>query len=225
MHILIVAATPYEIAPTLQLLESDRRYASVETLVTGVGISATVFGLTHCLLLRDRPDFVINAGVAGVYGDHFELGAVVHVISEQYGDLGARDRDGRFMDVFELGLQSPHQFPYREGRLVNPDAARFGFLPSAHGNTVHTVHGSADCIADTLAKYPEVQVESMEGAAVFEVCNRLQQPFVEVRSISNRVEPRNRDAWQLGSAIDALNEVLAHMLDTLLDSSTARRIR
>ena len=66
MHILITAATPYEIAPTLELLDSDRRYTSVEALVTGVGISTTTFVLTHRLLTRDRPDLVINAGVAGV---------------------------------------------------------------------------------------------------------------------------------------------------------------
>jgi len=57
-----------------------------------------------------------------------------------------------------------------------------------------------------------VQVESMEGAAFFYACLMAEVPFLEIRSISNFVEPRNRDAWDLPLAIGNLNQVLAEIL-------------
>jgi futalosine hydrolase len=52
----------------------------------------------------------------------------------------------------------------------------------------------------------------MEGAAFFYACLAAKVPFVEIRSISNRMEPRNRDAWDLPLAVRNLNEVLVGIL-------------
>ena len=43
----------------------------------------------------------------------------------------------------------------------------------------------------------------------------MQVPFLEIRSISNHVEPRNRAAWDIPLAIGQLNEVLIGMLKSL----------
>jgi futalosine hydrolase len=56
----------------------------------------------------------------------------------------------------------------------------------------------------------------MEGAAVFYACLLSGTPFMELRSISNAVEPRNRDAWDLPLAIESLNRVLMEMLQSFL---------
>ena len=55
----------------------------------------------------------------------------------------------------------------------------------------------------------------MEGAAFFYACLMMQVPFLEIRSISNHVEPRNRAAWDIPLAIGQLNEVLIGMLKSL----------
>jgi len=48
----------------------------------------------------------------------------------------------------------------------------------------------------------------MEGAAFFYVCQLQKIPHIQIRSISNYVEPRNRANWNISLAIKNLNEVL-----------------
>ena len=55
----------------------------------------------------------------------------------------------------------------------------------------------------------------MEGAAFFLACLLSEVPFLEIRSISNFVEPRNREAWDLPLAIDNLNVALIELIKTL----------
>jgi futalosine hydrolase len=52
----------------------------------------------------------------------------------------------------------------------------------------------------------------MEGAAFFYACLLAEVSFVEVRSISNYVEKRNRDNWKMTEAITNLNAVLQGMI-------------
>jgi futalosine hydrolase len=137
---------------------------------------------------------------------------VVHVVSERFGDLGVEEADGRFTDLFELGLLESSQKPYVNGLLYNPGASESRFLPPVKGLTVHKVHGNETSIAAIRQKYPDAQVESMEGAAFFYGCLQSDVSFLEIRGISNYVEPRNREAWQLPLAIEHLNRTLIEML-------------
>ena len=221
MQILLVSATPYEIAPLLPFLEQQFQQNqpglfqkgdhSITVAITGVGIAATAWHLGH-LLATFRPDWAVNAGVAGVFDRSLALGTVVHVIADRFGDTGAETADGAFLDLFDLGLHTPNQAPYINGQLYNPAAGQFNFLPPVHGLTVNKVHGHQPSIDRVRQKYPESQVESMEGAAFFYACLQKSIPFTAIRSISNYVEPRNRDQWQLGRAIESLNQVLLEML-------------
>ncbi len=52
-------------------------------------------------------------------------------------------------------------------------------------------------------------MESMEGAAVFYAALRFNTPCVQIRAVSNFVEPRNRESWEIGKALTALGIVLA----------------
>ena len=214
MHILLVAATPFEIAPTIAWLESkfqqktegvfERNNLVVQTLVTGVGSTATAFHLGR-FLAQNRPDWVINAGIGGAFDSMFNLGEVVQITSERFGDLGVEEADGRFTDVAELGFMP-------QSLLTNPQPPIPNIL-SCNGLTVNKVHGTEASIQKIRAKYPDVQVESMEGAAFFYACLLSGVPFAEIRSISNRVEPRNRAAGDLPLAIRNLNEMLVGMLE------------
>lgn len=216
MHILLVAATPFEISPCLQWLSTGfqqpkegiykNNELQVQVLITGVGSTATAFQL-GLMLGQNRPNWVLNAGIAGAFDPQLGIGTVVQVLRERFGDLGVEEADGRFTDLQEMGF-----VPL--GILSNPNPP-LPNLPLAQGLTVNKVHGSADSIHQILEKYPDVQVESMEGAAVFYACLAAGVPFAEIRSISNRVEPRNRDAWDLPLSIKNLNEVLVGMLKQL----------
>ena len=225
MEILLVAATPFEMMPVQDWLETHfkktaessflKNDLTVSTLITGVGIAAVSWNLGG-YFARKQPDLAINAGVAGALDRSLSLGDVVQVVSERFGDVGVEEADGRFTDLFELGLLDASEKPYINGLLYNPAAAESRFLPQVKGLTVSKVHGSEPSIAAIRRKYPDAQVESMEGAAFFQACLLSDLPFLEIRSISNYVEPRNREAWQLGLAIENLNRTLVEMFDGLM---------
>ena len=216
MHILLLAATPFEIAPTLQWLEThfqkkaegvfEREHLIVQTMVTGVGQTATAFQL-GLFFGQSRPSWAINAGIAGTFDAQLNIGEVVQVVSERFGDLGVEEANGDFTDVAALGFAATAQY-------LNPQPP-IPLLPACHGLSVNKVTGSAASIEKIKEKYPDAQVESMEGAAFFYACLAAGVPFTEIRSISNRVEPRNRDAWDLSGSIRNLNEVLIGILDAV----------
>ncbi len=223
MDLLLVAATPFEIAPSLQYLQQafvtteqgafQRGNLTVRPLITGVGMVATAWHL-GLRFGQNRPGLALQAGIAGALDPALKLGDVVHVTAEQFGDLGVEERDGRLSDLFELELLEPNAPPFNNGLLWNNAAAENRFLPTVQGLTVNKVHGSAPSIAAIRTKYPDAQVESMEGAAFFYACRLAEVPFLQIRSISNYVEPRNREAWDLPLAIGNLNLVLRNLLDS-----------
>ena len=79
------------------------------------------------------------------------------------------------------------------------------------------VHGFEPSIEKFRAVYPDAQVESMEGAAFFYACLQQQIPFLEVRSISNYVEKRDRSKWDISGAVNALNFTLIGMVEALAE--------
>jgi futalosine hydrolase len=232
--LLLVSATDFEIQTTLDWLgtqakaESPNQQASkplpvfqlpsteVHVLITGVGLPLAMYYLGRHLALQ-RFDLVVNAGIAGALDESFALGSVWQVTSEQFADLGVEEADGRFTDLFQLQLIDPLAPPFQNGVMRNPFGAAYDFLPKTNGITVSKVHGHASSIA-ALKKRIQGGLESMEGAATFYASLMNQVPFLEIRAVSNYVEPRNRANWEIGLAIKNLNEVLAEMLKGLLES-------
>ena len=223
LKILIVAATPFEIAPFRQHLQehfwphSDAHFQKenleVHLLVAGVGMTLTAFNLGG-LFAKQSFDLAINAGIAGAFNHQLKIGDVVNVTAERFADLGVEEADGRFTDVHELGLVEANATPFADGWLVNPQTDGFDFLPTCKGLTINKVHGFQPSIDALLRKY-DADVESMEGAAFFLACLLAGMPFLEIRSISNYVETRNRAGWDLPLAIKNLNEVLVELVGTV----------
>jgi futalosine hydrolase len=226
MNILVVAATRAEIGPFAAWLSgaaqelSPDHYAfgeqiKMRLLFTGVGATATAWHLSAAIA-QEHPDWVINAGIAGALDPALSLGAVVQVVSERFADLGAEDAAGNLLSLVDLGLIDPNEFPYERGILRLKEDAIVPFLPIAHGITVNRVHGHAPSITQVKQRFPEATVESMEGGAVLYGCLMAQIPVVQVRAISNYVEPRDRSKWQIGLAVERLNGVLVEMIGALI---------
>ncbi|MDB4583087.1 hypothetical protein N9164_08040, partial [Draconibacterium sp.] len=57
--------------------------------------------------------------------------------------------------------------------------------------------------------------ESMEGAAVFYVCNWLGVSCYQIRAISNFVEPRDSSKWNIPLALENLKEAILVVLKKL----------
>ncbi len=222
MNILIVAATPFEILPLKNYLEQHftetpsnifvKENIQIRLLITGVGQMLTAYAMGY-VLANENYDFAINAGVAGAYNRALSIGQVVNVYSEQFGDLGAEDADGNFLSIHSLGLLPMDDAPFKAGKIENEAGGKFDFLPKVIGATVNKVHGYAPNIEAAKIRL-QADVESMEGAAFAYICSAQQLPYLQIRAISNYVEPRNRDAWNLPLAIDNLNEVLVQLIQT-----------
>lgn len=221
---LLVAATAAEIDPLLAALRPGphvdawlktctRREHDIDVLTTGVGMVAAAAWSSRVLASHSY-DLALNVGVCGTFDPTIPAGTVVHVTSEQLPEMGA-EADAAFLTLQDLRLLASDDFPFRDGRLVNPfpPANRvLQRLPCVHGITVNTVHGNDHSIA-AVRQRCNPQVETMEGAAFMYACLIHKIPFAEIRAVSNVVEKRSRAAWKLGEAIDNLNATTLEIID------------
>jgi futalosine hydrolase len=177
--ILLVSATHAEMMKTQD--------SNFESLVAGVGMVATTFALTQ-RLTESNFDLVIDLGIAGSFNPAFGIGFVVQVVSDRFSELGVED-NGRFIPADEMKLA-------KKENVFFEAVIRIDSLPEADGITVNRVHGTTETI-DSIRQHLNPDIESMEGAAVAFVCQQFNIPWVQIRSISNKIEPRHRDAWNI----------------------------
>jgi futalosine hydrolase len=225
MRLLLVAATELELAPLVARLTASPSRAServraftlksheVDVLTTGVGMVATA---TWCarVLARQPYDFAVNLGMCGSFAAAYPPGAVVNVITDCFPELGAEDGE-QFLTVHQLNLLGLDEAPFHGGRLVNPEPesnAIIAKLRPVNGITVNTVHGHEDAIARVVERVTP-DVESMEGAAFMYACLVAGCRFAQVRAVSNMVERRNRAAWKVREAVDALNATALRLIE------------
>ncbi len=216
MRILFVGATCFELYQFFEnLKESPNNKGPVfhyswhnldiDLIITGLGTTFTTYFLTKALN-QFSYDLVINAGIAGSFRDEISIGTVVNVKIEQFSDLGMEDAD-QIKTVFDAGFVDPDDFPFHRGRLVNPHWYENLELPVVHGITSNISHGSLKSIA-RIKKEFDPDIESMEGAAVFYVCLLEKVPFLEIRAISNYVDIRDTEKWDIPTATENLtNEI------------------
>ncbi len=218
---LIVAATPFEIAALQEQWPPGSYHAvlQLEYFVCGVGPVASGITLTE-QLCRVSYDMVLNVGVAGALDSELALGEVVQVVADSFGDIGAEEASGAFVSVHELGLAGATLAPAWP-HVFTSDAEHYAFAKHVIGVTVATVHGEAASIA-RFRKTSDAQVESMEGATVAWVAFRQNTQHLQLRAISNYVEPRNRDSWKLELALKNLTEATHQLLSALPGAVAAR---
>jgi futalosine hydrolase len=222
MKILLVAATRIEIEPLLsrcQIVGNSNQIItdnySVDILITGVGMVATAFSLGR-QMANNQYDIAINAGIAGSFDFSLALGEVVQITEDVFAEQGAEDGDD-FLSLNELGFGEITQFAVDSHQTTATMKAggltdSFSQINKVKAITVNRVHGNEFTIAKTLSRF-NAQVESMEGAAFFYACNQNSTPCLQIRSISNYVEPRNKEKWNIGLAVNNLNEFLYNMLN------------
>lgn len=214
---LVVAATGFEIAPFIDFLDQNAQKENffsyvyndhhITPFVAGVGSLFLSFGISRYPGIGDM-HMLINAGVAGAYNRDLTLGEVVRVESDRFGDIGVEEADGSFTDIFEMQLHESSKYPFTNGKItIEGIKETFDDIKSVSGITVNKVHGTEKSISQITAKY-KADVESMEGAGFMYACNMLRLKGIQLRSISNYVEPRNKDNWQLPLAIKNLNAYL-----------------
>jgi futalosine hydrolase len=213
MRILIVSATIFELQPLLDELGVKSTQTAklngheIHFLHTGVGMVQTAYALTK--ELKNKYDLVINGGIAGSFYRGIRVGEVVQVISDCMVEMGAED-DEEFIRFNELNLPGKNTFSNSSHITTNT----LDELKKVMGATVNKVHGNENSISLLLKRF-DVEVESMEGAAVALVCEQENIPYLQIRAISNYVTKRNRDAWDIPQAIKNLNTALLNILNEI----------
>ncbi|RYY76566.1 MAG: purine phosphorylase [Gammaproteobacteria bacterium] len=176
----------------------------VVTEICGVGLSSAAYR-THKIIMQHKPDWIIMAGIAGVY-EHSALGVdeVVLVKSECECDLGFFTPNG-FMHLADMKLDMDFSVtkewncPYIP---VKPP------LSIAKSNSMNAAMAPFVHVAG-------IDIENMEGAAFFQVCLAEDQKFLQVRSISNVVKVGEED-WDMDGSTRALAKGLNKVVDFLL---------
>ncbi|HEY5327129.1 MAG TPA: futalosine hydrolase [Mucilaginibacter sp.] len=217
MQILIVAATGEEVGSLKPEVRSHGKESKAknqdwegatqdsglktldfELLITGVGMVATAFTLGRHLA-SNKYDLAVNLGIAGSFDKTVALGDVLEISEDTFAELGAED-DNAFVSLERLGYGEGTFYPTTKlSNLINMFS-----IKTATAITVNTVHGNEASIKKVTERL-NPQLESMEGAAFFYACKQFNMPCLQIRAVSNYVEKRNRDNWQIGLAIKNLN--------------------
>ena len=218
MKILIVAATKFEIAPLLDKMDVgavlDGRFIhctyknfSLHFLITGIGMTATAYYTGKAL--DDSFDAAFNLGICGSFNSNLEIGTVVNVYEDNFSELGAEDGE-IFLSLEELNLEGASKMLNSSGAM----SIELEKLPRVNGITVNTSHGNEKSIEKVCIKFHPL-IESMEGAAFMFACENERIPYAQIRAVSNFVERRNKDSWNIPLAINNLNSKFIEILNSL----------
>lgn len=218
MRVIISAATVAEWMPSF--LEMEKLYTGESNRLkvyfhqSGVGMLATAVSLMR-LMWEEKPDLVIQAGIAGCFDRSVPLGKVVTINEESLGDMGVEE-EGKWKDLFDLKLEKSSYPPFERRKLPNPWLPKFNLLklPEVNAVTVNQVSTGTERIQQVIKKYNPV-TESMEGAALHYIGREANIPFLQIRAISNYVGERDKRHWSIKEAIDNVNLDLIKYIDRL----------
>ena len=189
------AQVTYGVAVLLLVAATDRELCGHDGLVCGVGPVEAAVATARALALR-RFDVVLHVGLAGARD--LPVGSVVVGTEAVYRDLSA-------------------EWPVVD--RVTPDAGLVErvrvALPEAAAAPIHT-SAAVGASRATVSHGP--LVEAMEGFGVLRAAERAGVPAVEVRAVSNEIGEEDRSRWQLGVALDALEDALPKIVRALVDA-------
>jgi futalosine hydrolase len=218
MKIVIVAATDKEIALLRQKIDSsfisDRLDINIDFKITGVGMLASCFSIAE-LIFTQKPDLIIQAGIAGSFDSNVTLRSVFAIKNEFIGDMGVNE-SGLFNDLFDLQLLQPNDSPFCDSKLENININKWNLsnLQIVNAITVNEVTTNYQRILQLQEKYHPA-LESMEGASLHYCCIKTGTAFIQIRSVSNIVGERDKSKWAMKDALENLSQVVLDYLEKL----------
>ncbi|NQX47026.1 futalosine hydrolase [Paenibacillus tritici] len=211
-RVLIVTAVAAEREAVLRGLRGSSRF---DVIAAGAGPAAAAAG-TAAALAAGSYGCVVSAGIGGGFPGRAPVGSLVVASEMLEAALGAETPEG-FRSAAELGFGSV-SVPAPGGTvqaLAAALAAAGLTVSTGPVLTVSTATGTAGTAAALAARHPEAAAEAMEGHGVAVAAHALGIAALELRAISNAVGPRDRAAWKINEALDALTAAAAILLEVL----------
>lgn len=197
----------------------------VQLVISGVG-KANAAAATALLLAKTQPSLVVSFGCGGAFPESgLNPGDLALATAEVYGDEGVETPRG-FLDMKSLGFSlleqagrpATYEFPVASSwlklaqlRLADTAQRRRCRLQEGRFVTVSSCSGS-DLRSAAISARCNALCETMEGAAVAQMCAAFCLPYLNLRGISNLTGDRDLRRWDLPQAISAAQEAVTDLL-------------
>lgn len=215
MHIIISSATEMEHSLLQKKLKHlDQRGITINFHTSGVGVLQSTYAFTS-LLLQNKPDLIIQCGIAGGFDDTLLKQAVV-VEKDFYASCGVEEQ-ALWRDMFDMGFAHSDTFPFQDKALESSLSKTFPLssIKLVTAVTVDEVTTNTRRIAFFQKKYA-AQIETMEGASFHYVCLQNNVPFLQIRGISNKVGDRDKSNWYISEALNNMTIVMIDFLKQII---------
>jgi futalosine hydrolase len=207
------------------IIEGTLAGRQIRLCVGGMGKVNAAHAAT--LLSQYNPEALIIFGVGGAYpSSGAKIGDVAIAKEEIAGDEGVMCLDG-FKDAEYIGIPLIKTatsmiyttYPAREDLLKRALQALVTHQETDADEVLLGAFVTLSTCTGTLSRAHELEAryhglcENMEGAAAAQVAELHGIPWLEVRGISNIVEDRDAEKWDIPLAADAAQKAVASILD------------
>lgn len=201
------------------LLDVANPKVQIDVQLAGVGPIAAATN-TAIQLTKQRYDLVISAGIGGGFNSKTHIGDLVIANTIISGDLGAQSEDG-FLSLDKLGfgtnyISTPESLTTRMYNALSASSSLDTRVHIGDIITLSTATGTLATAQQLANRYPNVYAEAMEGFGVAFAANQAGIPVIELRTISNMVGPRQRDKWDIPTALRTLKRICSILPEVLL---------
>ncbi len=199
-----------QVEAMLKATDLKNQRIDLNYFICGAGSPSCILNLSKHFQQHEY-NLVALAGIAGAFKGQAEMAKVYKISSDYFGDLGAEDQ-GSFIHLSELKLNADNEkfyYPdfYYHQQVLNQ-------IQEKTSVTLNKAHGQMESI-DKFIAHNNVAIESMEGAAFFMTCNAYNQKCIQIRSVSNYVETRNKKNWEIEKALSALSVCLTQLISDI----------
>ncbi|PCJ19485.1 MAG: hypothetical protein COB02_06990 [Candidatus Cloacimonadota bacterium] len=221
---LILAPTPWELEPILDVFTPYMsinkhpfkvhmcRDGDVELNIfsSGIGVASTAFAVGYAFQNLHVSELIL-IGFGGIISKHENLlGKIVIAKSDRYLKFGAKTNDG-FDDLsikYDL-LDGHHNKPpfHFDSHLWMKD--KYQHLHFGTCDELSTTQDDLDFISRV---YPDIAIESMEGAALAQIANLYGTNCIQARAITNLIANRDINTWLIKEAKQSIKDFCIQLL-------------